>query len=231
MKKRVAVELSGYLRTFDKCYESWNNILDYDNYDYDFFVHTYTKKGITPGYHIPIDHSDDIDVNLLKSSINIKRIVIEEPFDNGVNHMVSGHSTIRVKLMYRKVFLCNKLLKDYIEETGEEYEYVIRIRPDLMFNQKLGIPVPQEKTIIGHKYSWGNEIVEGTLNDQIAIGDVETMNIYADLYNHMDTIPELDPRNSDFVYISPETALNKFLLRNNIEIVRMDFNMEIVRNY
>lgn len=54
-----------------------------------------------------------IDINILRSKINIKNIVAEDQIKNGTQIMPSGHNTDRVNLMFRKIYLCNEMYKEY----------------------------------------------------------------------------------------------------------------------
>ena len=60
MKPIIAVELAGYMRTFNDSFRSWTNLLDYDNFDFHFFVDTYTESGILP-LNPPRTQGYDID--------------------------------------------------------------------------------------------------------------------------------------------------------------------------
>ena len=57
--KKIALCLSGYLRTFEECYPSILKNIIADN-DVDIFIHTYDKIGNSSGWRFPIDLCQDI---------------------------------------------------------------------------------------------------------------------------------------------------------------------------
>ena len=217
-KNKVAVQLSGYIRTFHDCFDSWSNILT-DKYEYDFFVHTYENYGYSKGFCFN-DISDDelVDIDLLKSKINIKKIVVEKNVDNSGRVIPSGHSDNRVKLMFRKIFLCNQIYNNYLIETGDKYDFVIRLRPDLFFNEKVDLYKPDGNVIIFNKYSWGKESIPNTLNDQIAICGGDTINFYSNLFN-------MNILNNK----QPESVLFEYMSNSLIKIEFLDMKFEIKR--
>ena len=219
MKKRVAIQISGYIRTFHDCFDSWLNILS-DEYEYDFFVHTYTNHGYSNGFNVDdITNDISVDVDLLKSRINIKKIILEEQFNNSGSIILSGHTDNRVKLMFRKIYLCNQLCNDYIIETNTKYEFIIRLRPDLFFEEKVIFTQPLENSIIVNKFTWGNSCVSNMYNDQIAICHPSVIDTYANLYTKIDSISNLHP----------ESALFNYINSCNIDVKFLEIKMNIVR--
>ena len=223
-KKKVAVLLTGYMRTFHDCVGTWKNLMDNEMYEFDFFVHTYKSHGFTKGWNDMIDSKDVVDIERLKETLNIKKIEIEDEIDNHGARIPSGHSKSRVKLMFRKFFLCNELLKEHVRETGEEYEFVIRMRPDLVFSEKVILEKPSPNSMITSKYIFGNSYSEESqdegINDQIAICSIDSIDSYSNIFNAEEHL---------FV-LQPETALHRYINDRNIDIRYMDLKMNIRRN-
>lgn len=235
MRKKVAVQITGYLRTIHECIDSWKNILDYSLYDYDFYIHTYKNYGFSKGFNVDdIEYDDEINIDTLTSKINIKEIVVEEQISHGSQIMNSGHNVDRVKLMFRKMYLCNKMYKNYCSSNNESYEFVIRMRPDIFFNKKVNFNFEKKDTIYVNKFTWGVEedwaflpqLVDGTylaaagmLNDQLVICSNDIMDIYCELFTDYDKYSNLKPEESLFQYINDK----------NIKIEYFDFGFEIKR--
>ena len=99
MKKKIAICLSGYLRTFKECYPSMLENVIQDN-DVDIFIHTYDKVGLSKGWkksdtgkilieptEVPPARlgwveflpklTENIDINFLESIPHIKVIEVE----------------------------------------------------------------------------------------------------------------------------------------------------------
>jgi hypothetical protein len=224
IKKKVAVQLTGYIRTFFECFDSWSNLLDYDMYDFEFFIHTYKKHGFSKGFNTEIDCNDEIDIEKIKKNIKVIRIVVEDDnFDNyGEKMPIWGHYKNRVNLMFRKFFLCNEIFKDYVNETGENYEYVIRMRPDLVFYEKVNLYKPKENTIIFNKYVYHRHYIDPSigegLNDQIAICSIDSIDKYSNIFN-----------SEHIVNTQPETALHRHIKDKSINIELIDLKMYIKR--
>jgi hypothetical protein len=223
MKQKVAVQLTGYFRTFHKCVDTWKNLLDYDLYDFDFFIHTYKSHGFSKGFNTEIDSNDEVDFDEVKKKINVKDIVIEDEFYNYGEIIPAGHYKNRVMLMFRKFLLCNELQKEYVKKTNEQYEFIIRMRPDLSFNEKVKFTKPNKNTIIFNKYVYSdvyiNPFEKEGLNDQIAICSVDTIDKYSDIFNSDNRIFNLQP----------ETALHRHIKEKKINIQLEDLKMNITR--
>jgi hypothetical protein len=219
LKEKVAIQISGYLRTINDCIDSWSNIFDYDKYDYDFFIHTYKNYGFSKGFNFnDIEDDDLIDIDLLRSKINIKNIVIEEhaKYDPDIIH--SGHDSNRVRQMFRKIYLCNEIYKKYCLLNGDVYKFVIRMRPDLFFPKKIDFNI-SGNTICVNKFAWGNDIVNGVVNDQFAICSNDLIDSYCGLFKEYDKYSNLQP----------EKALYTYLNSKKIRVEYFDFGYEIRR--
>lgn len=221
MKKKVAVQITGYLRTINDCIDSWVNILDYNLYDYDFYIHTYKNYGFSKGFNVnDIEDDDLINIDDLRNKINIKNIVVENQLSHGSQIMASGHNMDRVKLMFRKIHLCNEMYREYCLSNNESYEFVIRMRPDIFFDKKVNFDFNIENnTIYVSKFAWGNQIVGGVLNDQFVICSNDSIDKYCGLFNEYDKYSNLQP----------EKALYEYINSKQIKIEYFDFGFEIRR--
>lgn len=220
MKKKVAVQISGYLRTINECIESWSNILDYDKYDYDFFIHTYKNYGFSKGFNVnDIIDDDVINIDYLNNLINIKKIIVEDQIKHGNEIMTSGHNIDRVKLMFRKIYLCNEMYKEYCLSSNESYEFIIRMRPDIFFSKKINFGVNNNNTVYVNKFAWGNDVVNGVTNDQFAICSNDSIDSYCGLFTEYDKYSNLQP----------EKALYDYINSKKIKIEYFDFGFEIRR--
>jgi len=195
MKPIIAVELAGYMRSFNECFKSWTNLLDYDNFDFHFFVHTYKESGKLSSRSYEIDSSDIFDFSLLEESVDVKKLIIETT-DMSVN--LSNWDKSRVKCMYRKILLCNRQRKKYAMTNNIDYAYVLRVRGDLFFTQKINLPKIMDTNEIivparwGYvrdnensgnyrlkEHSWPGTAYDTVVCDQFAIAGLNAMDVYA----------------------------------------------------
>ena len=132
-------------------------------------------------------------------------------------------------LMYHKIYLCNKLKKDYEKEKGIEYDICIRIRPDLFI--KSYIP----ENIINNMdsntfYTPLLSILDFSsrpngigVTDQIFVCNTKIMDNISNIYFELNNIK----KNCD----SSEIKLKKYILNLGINIQRFYNYKFILYNY
>ena len=142
--KKIALCLSGYLRTFEECYPSILKNIIADN-DVDIFIHTYDKIGNSSGWRFPIDLSQDINMEFLENLPNLKVLAIQK-WDNikyqfekfrDLCPMVTNINVIAT--IFYKIYHCNELKKQYELENNFKYDLVIRTRGDQVFEKKINL--------------------------------------------------------------------------------------------
>jgi hypothetical protein len=209
-KRKIALCLSGYLRTFEDCWPSIKENLIQDN-DVDIFIHTYDKLGHSSGWRHPIDLSEDINLKFLESIPNIKIVVTEKWNDikyqfekfKKTQPFITNINTIAT-ILY-KIYKCNELKCQYEKENNFIYDLVIRTRPDQIFTKKINFDFPKDKILI-NSYPWGDEdfihqhhIIDSNgvfdysleyfcLNDRFAVGSSENIDYLSNLYNNFDEL-------------------------------------------
>ena len=242
---KIALCLSGYLRTFKDCWPSIKENLIQDN-DVDIFIHTYDKIGNSSGWRSPIDLSENIDVKFLESISNIK-IVITEKWDD-IKYKFQKFRKIQptitnidaIATILYKIYMCNELKKQYERENGFIYDLVIRTRCDQVFTKKINFNFPLDKILI-NAYPWGDEdfvnhfqvydnngILETygesiCISDRFAVGTSENINYLCDLYNHFEELI-IDP-----IGVHLEHLLLKHL-ENKIDLEKRKLNFYIKHN-
>lgn len=222
---KVAVCISGYLRTFTKTYESWKKML-FDKYDCDVFIHTWSTLGCPPrDIHRMWDkriyktktQSLLAEINKL---YNPKDIVIQ---DNKswicpkeiAKFKGAGHDTPSITSMYYKIKACNDLKINYENKNNFKYDFVIRLRADLELNS---LSFPEEKGIfLPQEFGFGGYC------DQIAIGSSEIMDTYSNLYSNLESYLIKGAN------ICPEHLLKYHLDKSNISPRMMPFQIKLLR--
>ena len=231
-KKKIAMCISGYLRTFEECYPTiYKNILQ-DN-DIDIFIHTYDKLGNSSGWRHPIDLKDDINMNFLENIPNIKILAVQkwdnikyqfEKFRKYQSHITNINV---IGCIFYKIYMCNQLRKEYEQNNNIKYDLIIRMRGDQIFTKKINLDFPENKILI-NSYPWGDEdyihhfVGEDCglpghrnetewINDRFSVGNSENIDYLCDLYNHFEELIIDEP------YIELEHLLYKHLAKKNIE--------------
>jgi len=121
-KKKIAICISGYLRTFEDCYPTIKNNIIRDN-DVDIFIHTYDKIGNSSGWRHPIDLSENINMDFLENIPYIKKIVTEKwddikyKFEKFREYQPSVTNINVIATVFYKIYQANLLRKEY--EKGE----------------------------------------------------------------------------------------------------------------
>ena len=137
---KIAVIFGGQLRTGVETSKSILNFLGEYLPDCDFFVHTWDittyKRGDYHGSHSPTFDWDSIklDINYFNKFIEIyKPIKYElEPFLEFRKNVEDKHTLNGTHWMY-SFWKVNELKKQYEKENGFKYDYVIKVRGDLIF--------------------------------------------------------------------------------------------------
>lgn len=142
---KVAVCLSGHLRTFDKTHQS---VLDQllNKYNCDVFVSTWTNLGNAFAYHANYkDGADKTDPIISQEKIIEMYKPISIHMDNADTEPVSNqlkkdYNEIRtqnrahmaqIMCMLYKIWDCNELKKAQEEKGGFKYDVVVRLRFDV----------------------------------------------------------------------------------------------------
>ena len=136
---KVAVCIFGHLRGWKKCKESFMKYVHCLNPD--VFVHTYSRlnyKGNTT------KHTDE-EIREMFNGVNIRSLVIEDDSTEEWHAMILENSNKYKNLEgpgsayncyshFRKVDECKKLRDRFAEENNIQYDYVMYMRPNILFN-------------------------------------------------------------------------------------------------
>lgn len=130
-----------------------------------------------------------------------------------------GTKTENVLFMWYKLWKCNKLRRLYEECNRIRYDRIIRLRFDSSF---LSFPViePKHKTV----YIPEGGDYDGGINDQVAIADSQTMDLYCEMHN------EIYRYSYAGVGIHPESMLRKHLEVNRLNVERFECGLHLRGN-
>ena len=198
MNENIAVCYWGMTRTLNKTKGTHENyiydILKDNNYNYDIFMHTWKTKTqkqiiwenesnvlideddykyINPNYY-KIDLQDDFIDN-----IEFEKYFYEYEYKKHGVPRTNGKGDWRPQLLKNHLCALESLKRVYkmVKETGNNYKYVIFVRPDAKFHQKLDISLInnlEENEVLIQDGDHFNGY-----NDRFAAGCLDIMGKYA----------------------------------------------------
>lgn len=214
---RTAIIFSGQIRRIKEDAPSvLTNLIA--PYEADVFVSVWVPDNLrVPDYHFPQPEDESID--RIISTYNPKMIEVEKPYDlpnvppklhNYDGELNIHNSPTRVWAMFYRVERGNELRKRYEQIHGFKYDCVIRFRFEIGIHQPCPVITPEPNTI---HIPQGQDHCGGVC-DAIAIGDSESMDVYAGVYR---MLPEY---RSKSMPTHPESAVRKHLELNGVTIKR-----------
>lgn len=212
-KLKVAVCISGQLRGYKKAFKSWEKSilvgLDYDVYIHSWkniggsgaepfrkilpftsnsFKDTYREYCLTLGFESMqqeyptlfkyLKQSKNTTAEEVKAFYNAKEVVLEDENQPKFDHFSNSDK------MHYKVHACHQL----VEESGKEYDLIIRIRPDFLisfiaFKWSDIYEICHSQPTIFADTPFGTNYMSCMVGDQLAVGTPETIQSYANTWN------------------------------------------------
>lgn len=229
---RIAVCISGHLRTFERAYPTFmNNIIGQYRDNVDVFVHTWHTLGAQGS-----KNNSDSSIAHIKTSSKMPQIrtvidpkMIEvEGYD--VYNSLLAQMNVQAKLseadkdgLHHRNFLhygsllyssnrVRQILEKYEKDSNITYDMVIRLRADLEFPQRIEL-----KNYLDGKLHVPNtgQCYDAAVNDQFAIGSSKDIKIYLGLFE--DIIRYMN--NRECYSCRPEIFLKHHLRKNGVVIV------------
>ena len=123
-------------------------------------------------------------------------------------------------MMYYNVYAANQLRLEYEQETNTTYDAVIRIRSDIGISEEFDVSklTIEPNTIYMANNEW-HGMGPYRCNDQMAIGDSDSVNVYCDLVRWMKL------HNDRGVSFHPETLLGFHLVEKQIKMIHGGYNI------
>ena len=212
---RVALCISGELRhgfaSFPYIYNSFLNRRD----DVDVFIHSWESNNdvfeLYSAKHTILDDCEptrEYLINTLKLNSDVT---------------IDGTSNISNNLLM--YFGINKVIS-LVDYNYDTYDILIRIRPDMYLNNKLNLDkiisdIRSDKydiQIPNSKYNFGG------YNDQIAIGNRQSMKVYGNFINQIEAI------SNKYKIWHSETLLKYYLDEFNIRVNQLNYDYRLLRD-
>lgn len=218
---KVAICMSGLVRTFKKCYRSYlDNIINL--YDCDVFV--FVSKS-----------PNDTDIDLIKVTgktiLETNPVLDEKDYIKYKAKRTKKYSIQGYLQQFWKIKMCHNMMLEYQSKNNIQYDWVIRCRPDLMITRKIDdlskldkqyiyAPVFPPKFEINIPKCYNSDYIYdykgnyGYMPDQFAIGSVDLMGIYARRYDDLDMIVHLENTQT----LCSECSLTRHLKYHNVKV-------------
>ena len=240
-KLKIAVQVFGHMRTFEKCAPSLKKYF-LQFYDCDVFIHTWSKLDHeTKTWHKRKTSSYCIEPYQFKKKIqslyDATKTKIEDqiPEDLGV-YKASNSRTLSIygiKSMFYSMEQANKLRESYELQSKTKYDYVLMIRPDILLKKRLRIEqftkLFSEKEIANAIFSAGfnnkpiiNELRFVGAIDVMFFAKPETM---ARLLNEHQEMATEAQRVSQLKEFGPEYLLYRQAKSKGLDFYLTDFKM------
>ena len=229
------------MRTFDKTYNSFiSNVLSPKQQNADIFIHTWETIG-SPGSKLGSDEKisntktetilPQINNIIAPKKINIESYEVYKTLLSQMNNNARLTPDDRNYLHNKDLIAYSSMLygwkqvgimlDEYEKENNFEYDIVIRVRPDLLFTNKIyiydwnmsSLHIP----VIGKYYNGG-------MNDQFAISNGKNIRFYLNLFDHV-----VDYINRRECLIRPEVLLRHHLIKNGVSITTENIQFNIIR--
>jgi hypothetical protein len=212
---KVAVCLSGHLRTFNDAYPALKKYL-LDLYDCDVFIHTWDMLGVQiRGADAPVSRKKaDVEINRVCNLLHPKKITVEQSRQFQISNLIrhknyEGRDVSGMQSMFYKIEQCNTLKTSYEKENNFKYDCVVRIRPDIVLESPIIIKKDELEYL--HIPNHGDY---GGFNDQMAFSSSQIMDIYSSLYSKLHKYLEIG------AYMNPEKLVKFNADMNGLKVMR-----------
>jgi len=161
--KRAAIQLFGHLRSFRKTFDSFFKHIILPNqkagYEVDVFMHTWDETDhSTITWHNQAGEQrgrevDESAIDFIKKNYKPKKLSIEKQVE--AEEFIITEKILGVPRAYKGVvnvaytkYRSSRLRREYENERGITYDYVILTRPDILFHQPFDI----DRFLLVYKY-------------------------------------------------------------------------------
>ena len=234
---KVALCLSGHLRTYDKTYESIYKEL-YDKYEVDTFISTWKNLGNKKyAADDPLPEGELVDVETVKKIYNPVTISMDdaeiEPIAQKLKKLFenckfgNGDKMSQLSIMLYKIWHANEMRRAYENQNKFKYDVVIRARFDV-YLKYIRMDLVKEKLYCTPGYNGVTDFVfagpSSSMNDLCDMFTILTPEVPFHVFPNIDKLWEThlienlipyDPSWSGFDYLRYVAGAGKFDSKGN----------------
>ena len=185
---KVALLLTGHMRCWDQVFpntkqhiiEKYNPDVFIDTWDSEAYWDPHSVRGIT-------EDGPKLDVSAIENAykpvcMNVDNYAeYEDNFVNRAKQFTNFYHVPKNQIsMWFKVGRGMLSVEEHMMLTGTTYDVIIRMRPDLVFNEPLPEFDPNKFYTLGYK----NHMGQGT-SDMIQVGNFFTMSLFCKVIYHL----------------------------------------------
>jgi hypothetical protein len=180
--KRIAIQYSGEIRNLLDCFNNHyeNFVLKNPDYQVDIFAHLWASP-------------DDNRMSRISSLLNAKRISFEPQIQFNRHDIIQDPRfpwyTPNMVSMFYGIEKVNEIRNVYENINNIKYDYVIRMRPDIIFLPDYVKPIDYYEKDFLHLKDFNPYESQGlpyAINDYFAIGSPELIDLYSKVYSNLD---------------------------------------------
>lgn len=230
---KICLGFFGITRSLKHTIESINNnildVLKLNNIEYDIYLHTYYLNSYSNKRHNEIVNTTDIDnseYKLLNADYieidhqdTIKKKINLSSYRTHPDPWYSDYNSVDNFILgqYSKLRLTNM-----IEKSKINYDYILFMRPDCLYLDKL--PIDFFNLVNDNSIIIPNFHLFGTIpfNDRFCISNMKTYKIYGHVFNSLLEISKKQPLHS-------ETILGERMHNHNLNVIKIKFNFARIR--
>lgn len=231
--KKIAICYSGQPRHIEESFPShYATLIEPNkNYEVDIFAHIWNKESLEQNFFWPSAPErgewGNNSIEIIQKTWNPKKIEFENSKTFYSKDMTPDlrfpHPVNNIFSMFYSMSRVSKLQQEYAINNNINYDYIIRIRTDLIFSNMIGIISDYDPNFVHIKYE-ASPHLSYAVNDHFAIGNQENMNIYFSAYENIRKMFE------EKCAINPECLLGFNLKRKNIQINLQKWHLTLWRD-
>ncbi len=244
--KRVALCFTGHTRDFIQCYENiLNNFitpLTNNNCHIDYFCSFWDSKG-----NRELNWEGNVRFDSIIELIKPKALLIEK-FNRSLfienyntekwreySHLSDRTTCGDSVSMWYKIQTCLTLIKQYESISKNKYDIIVRIRPDIIFNNIFDVSILSDifENDVLYIPKWHEKYFEisKTITDYFAIGNYSVMEQYMSVFNNIDNLISCDSYShtgEGFLYEQTKNLNIKRLDNTSFSLKRANYIEHIV---
>jgi hypothetical protein len=199
---RIAVCIAGQIRTWNQVKDNITQNIFKDNTDV-FFV---------CDEDLSIPNIDHVITKELQSFYDESDLQLFDCKSDGLRSIVDCTN------MFYKITKCNQLKKQHEDAHNFKYDIVVRLRPDISFQNHVIFSRDRDKIFIPNGYDYGG------VCDQFAYGSSDLMDKFCDLF------PNIKKYVEEGCVFNPEFLLDYHCKKLDLNIIRQDIgSLNIIR--
>jgi hypothetical protein len=185
---RVAVVLTGHMRCWDQVAPNFNERI-LERYKPDVFIHTWRDQAYWDPHSKAgfVEGTPEIDFQAVADAFKATEMRVEnfedhkENFEDRASVYTNFHHVPKniISMMY-KMGQGMLMMEDFMLRTGRTYDLVLRLRPDMIYNEDLPDFHPSKFYTLSHR----NHLGQGT-GDMMQIGNSYFVTNFCKVLNYL----------------------------------------------